>query len=117
MDDVTNTLNCIHPTCFARMALIVAGSECGLASTFEMTGMRGVLISVLLRASCNFATAGCMYSVWKAPATARRTVILSQGKDQRQCKNCILMVAPCIHYKPRPAELPGLASSRHDVAA
>ena len=34
------------PTCRARMSLMVSGSECGCASTLEMTGMRGVTIFV-----------------------------------------------------------------------
>eukprot|EP00966_Prymnesium_polylepis_P033818 786082-Prymnesium_polylepis.1 len=28
---------CASPTCFVRIDLITSGSECGLASTFEMT--------------------------------------------------------------------------------
>lgn len=122
---------------------MVAGSEWGWASTFEMTGMRGRLhatrtatsglrlavrwplphasqaaggpshaaraapnatqllppphrmrpnrrapqptathlISVLSSAARSFSTAGCMYCVWKAPATARRTVILRAGQE------------------------------------
>lgn len=60
------------PTCLTRMALMVAGSECGCASTLLMTGMRGVTMFVLLRASCSFSAAGAMYCVWNAPATARR---------------------------------------------
>lgn len=33
-------------TCFLRMSLITAGSECGMASTFETTGIRGFLTSI-----------------------------------------------------------------------
>lgn len=49
------------------------GSACGCASTLEMTGILGVLISVAASAASNLETAGSMKLVWNAPATARRT--------------------------------------------
>lgn len=54
---------------------MVSGSECGCASTFEMTGMRGAVMFVDASAPRSRSTAGCMKSVWKAPATASFTVI------------------------------------------
>lgn len=33
-------------TCFLRMSLITAGSECGTASTFDTTGIRGFFTSI-----------------------------------------------------------------------
>lgn len=60
-------------TCRARILLMVSGSECGCASTLEMTGILGVTISVTANAASSLETAGSMKLVWKAPATARRT--------------------------------------------
>jgi hypothetical protein len=57
------------------MSRMVSGSECGCASTLEMTGMRGVDMLVAASAPRSCSTAGCMNSVWKAPATASFTVI------------------------------------------
>ena len=51
----------------------MSGSEWGCASTLEITGILGDLISVAANADSNLETAGCMKLVWKAPATARRT--------------------------------------------
>ena len=53
--------------------LIVAGSACGCASTLDITGILGCLISVAANAASNLETAGSMKLVWKAPATAKRT--------------------------------------------
>ena len=53
--------------------LIVSGSACGSASTLDMTGILGFLITVDAKAASNLDTAGSMKPVWKAPATANRT--------------------------------------------
>lgn len=45
-------------TCCAKIFLIVSGSECGWASTFDITGILGVLISVVASAASNLETAG-----------------------------------------------------------
>ena len=51
-------------TCLLNTSLIIAGSsECGRALTFEITGIRGGLISMLLRSSESLGTAGLMNSV------------------------------------------------------
>lgn len=69
----------LHPESYelstwrAKIFLIVSGSACGCASTLEMTGILGVLISVAASAASNLETAGSMKLVWNAPATARRT--------------------------------------------
>ena len=51
----------------------MSGSAWGCASTLDITGIRGVLISVAANAVSSLDTAGSMNLVWKAPATARRT--------------------------------------------
>ena len=45
-----------HPTCVARICLMVSGSLCGAASTLEMTGMRG---------SCGSHRTGVTGHVWQ----------------------------------------------------
>ena len=62
-------------TWVARSFLMVAGSLWGLASTLEMTGMRGFLNSMSSSTFSRAGTAGAMKSVWKAPATASLTVM------------------------------------------
>lgn len=57
----------------ARIFLIVSGFACGRASTLDITGIFGVLISVRARADSSLETAGFMKLVWKAPATASLT--------------------------------------------
>merc|ERR1711937_94874 len=50
-------------TCVANSFLIVSGSECGLASTLLITGIRGFLISTLSKTFSSEDTAGAIYSV------------------------------------------------------
>lgn len=49
---------CRFLTWLANIFLIVSGSACGCASTFDITGILGVLISVALKAASNRETAG-----------------------------------------------------------
>lgn len=60
-------------TCRASIFLIVSGSACGSASTLDITGILGVLITVDAKAASSLDTAGSIKPVWKAPATANRT--------------------------------------------
>ncbi len=60
---------------------MVSGSECGCASTLEMTGMRGVTMLVAASAPRSCSTAGCMNSVWNAPATASFTVMRAYDRQ------------------------------------
>ena len=54
---------------------MTSGSECVLASTLEMTGMRGLTMVTSLSTASSAGTAGFIKSVWKAPATASLTAM------------------------------------------
>ena len=60
-------------TCLARSARISAGSSWDLASTLLTTAMRGGRRTTASSAAPSRSTAGCMSTVWKAPATSSRT--------------------------------------------
>lgn len=68
-------------TWHASIFLIMSGFAWGCASTLDITGILGVLISVAANAASNLETAGSMKLVWNAPATARRTWIGKKNEN------------------------------------